>query len=146
MNVYFVILGVLVLTAAVGGLVMLQLRQQVRLQEEVALGILKAKRIISGFDQRFGTDDDIQLVYDRFGNLSDVETSTAPILKSAQQRVEQAFFESPGDDARKQLPDDAAGGELLDGLKDAQGNGLRYDRVTRDRFRITKLTRSPSRT
>lgn len=94
---------------------------------------------IAGFDQKFGTEDDFTLNYDSYGNLTGIETGEDDYLESAKEKIDEYFFASDEDDASKSLPDNKAGNDLIGDVKDSNGNKVKYERVTQNRYRLISL-------
>ncbi len=62
-------------------------------------------------------------------------TEAAPLI-AAKEIIDTAFFASAGNDAAMVLPSDADGASLIADLTDAHGQPIRYQRITRDRYRL----------
>jgi len=91
---------------------------------------------LAGPDETFDTPDDIRLSFNRFAGLLGITTPEDASLAAAKAKIDAAFFGSAGADTAKEIPSDEAGGALLDGVADSSGRGLRYRRITRDRYRL----------
>jgi len=91
---------------------------------------------LAGHDGTFETPDDVLLSFNRFAAPLGVKTREDAALESAGERIDAAFFGSASDDTAKELPGGEAGAALLADLRDSAGRPLRYQRVTRDRYRL----------
>jgi POT family proton-dependent oligopeptide transporter len=91
---------------------------------------------LGGADGRFDTPDDVLLSFNRFGTLLEVATAEDEPLARAKAAIDAAFLASAPADARKELPSDEAGRPLLVGIADTAGRPIRYQRITRDRYRL----------
>jgi len=58
------------------------------------------------------------------------------LLAEAKARIDASFFASATLDAAKEIPAAEAGGTLISGLTDSYGHPIRYQRITRDRYRL----------
>jgi len=58
------------------------------------------------------------------------------VLAAAKARIDAAFFASAAADAEREIPADQAGATLLADIADSAGRPLRYQRITRDRYRL----------
>ena len=94
---------------------------------------------ISGFDDSYGTADDITMEFDSYGTKKGVTTSEDDVLKEAAGLIEERFMASNADDALKALPSEDEAKTLLADLKDSYGNPLTYKQLSRDKFRITSM-------
>jgi POT family proton-dependent oligopeptide transporter len=92
---------------------------------------------LSGHDGRFETADDIVLSFNRFAGLVGVATSDDKPLAAAKEKIDEAFFASAAVDAAEEIPADEAGAVLIAGIVDSSGRPVRYQRITRDRYRLT---------
>jgi POT family proton-dependent oligopeptide transporter len=91
---------------------------------------------LAGGDGRFGTDDDILLAFNRYHGLVAVTTPEDAPLAAAKAKIDESFFASAPRDAAKELPSNEAGAALIDGVTDAVDHPIRYQRITRDRYRL----------
>lgn len=91
---------------------------------------------LAGHDGTFETPDDVLLSFNRFAAPLGVKTREDAALESAGERIDAAFFGSALDDTAKELPGGEAGAALLADFRDSAGRPLRYQRVTRDRYRL----------
>lgn len=91
---------------------------------------------LAGHDGTFETPDDVLLSFNRFAAPLGVKTREDAALESAGERIDAAFFGSASDDTAKELPGGEAGAALLADFRDSAGRPLRYQRVTRDRYRL----------
>lgn len=92
---------------------------------------------ISGFDGQYGTADDVVMHFNSYNKLQDVETSENVSLNAASAVIESAFFASSDDDNTKALPTEEEAGKLLADLTDSSGAELKYQQLSRDKYRIT---------
>ncbi|MDA1200122.1 MAG: hypothetical protein O3C39_00400, partial [Planctomycetota bacterium] len=69
--------------------------------------------------------------------LVGVATSDDKPLAAAKEKIDEAFFASAAVDAAEEIPADEAGAVLIAGIVDSSGRPVRYQRITRDRYRLT---------
>jgi len=91
---------------------------------------------VAGADDQFDTPDDILLSFNRFGRLLSVTTAEDRNLAQAKALIDEGFFASAATDDRKELPADEAGMNLIADVVDTAGRPIRYQRITRDRYRL----------
>lgn len=65
-----------------------------------------------------------------------VSTAEDSPLAAVKAKIDASFFASASDDAAKVLPSDAQGASLMAGLSDSHGRAIRYQTITRDRYRL----------
>lgn len=100
-------------------------------RDEMPAEIVKVIEV-AGYDGEFGTPDDFELQFAEFDALKKLTTPQDQSLQAAFEAIEQSFF-----DSGEVLPSSSAGQKLLSEYQDTHGQPLRYEQVTRDRFRIT---------
>jgi POT family proton-dependent oligopeptide transporter len=92
--------------------------------------------LLGGADGRLETTDDVRLSFNRFGSLLTVATAEDAPLARAKAAIDAAFLESSDADAGKELPANDTGRMLLAEITDTAGRPIRYQRITRDRYRL----------
>ena len=86
---------------------------------------------LAGHDGAFDTPDDAVLSFNRFGSLVAIATQEDTSLAAAKARIDAAFFASA-----QELPADDTGNEVIAASRDSAGRPIRYQRITRDRYRL----------
>lgn len=91
---------------------------------------------LAGADGEFSTDDDILMNFGEYRDLHGIVTPENETLETAKKKIDNNFFASAKTADAYALPDNKTGGELIDGITDRHGNPIRYERITRDRYRL----------
>lgn len=91
---------------------------------------------VSGFDNEFGTADDVTMEFSSFNKLESVTTADNDVLNEAAGLVEKAFFASTDSDDTRALPSEEEAETLLASLKDSGGQPLIYTQFSRNTYRI----------
>ena len=95
---------------------------------------------LAGHDGETDTGDDVWLLFGSDAELAAIRTQSRGVLETAADRIEAAFFkqagEGQGESRSALLPDEDAGGRLIEGLQDAFGNPIEYRLVSRDRYQL----------
>lgn len=91
---------------------------------------------LAGADGEFDTGDDIILSFNKFAGLRGITTPDDDPLRWAKEKIDAAFMASAEDDAAKEIPSDADGTAFIASLIDSSNRPIRYQRMTRDRYRL----------
>lgn len=94
---------------------------------------------VSGFDNQFGTADDITMEFSSFSKLEGVKTSEDAILNEAAAIIEKSFFASTDSDDTRALPSEDEAKTLLADLKDTGGQELIYSQFSRNNYRLVSV-------
>lgn len=93
--------------------------------------------LVAGFDEQPGTDDDLRLQFKEDGSFDGVNTAANQALEDAAELIQNAILNRPGENKSFEMIGAKQGNELLDGQKDAFGNQILYQLLSRDQFRLT---------
>lgn len=96
--------------------------------------VVKSIRI-AGHDGQFETEDDVLLDFNKYESLLNVKTQQNDVLGQAKSAIDAAYLASGPDDRTRALPSDEEGKALLQSATSIEVP-LKYDAITRDRYRI----------
>lgn len=90
---------------------------------------------IAGFDGVTSSNDDVVISVNREGAMQSITNASKSIFEAAADKIEKAFFEGASA-STDTLPSITQITGVLDGLRDAHGNPIRYKLISRDRYQL----------